>query len=207
MGWFKREDAKPLPRVVLVAGSWKPPSKTRTLIDAVAAEIATLKAVEIIRIDLAEVGHKVAGLLTRSNLEPDVQALFTAVEQADLLIVGSPIYKASYTGIFKHFFDLFDPTSLSGKPVLLTATGGSDRHALALEHQFRPLFGFFNAATIPTTVYGVDKDFVDGKIANPDLQARISRGGRRGCPASRSIGSRAQPPQPTPHLHPPHQLR
>ncbi len=99
--------------MVAVSGSWKPPSKTRTLVEAVVTEFEKQRKVEIIRIDLAEVGHAIAGLISRADVAPEVEALFTAVERADLLIVGSPIYKGSYTGLFKHFFDLFDPNSLS----------------------------------------------------------------------------------------------
>ncbi|WP_370462067.1 NAD(P)H-dependent oxidoreductase [Phyllobacterium sp. SYP-B3895] len=65
-------------------------------------------------------------------------------------MVGTPTYKGSYTGFFKHLIDLLDPLALEGKPILLTATGGSDRHALITEHQLRPHFGFFMAHTLPT---------------------------------------------------------
>jgi FMN reductase len=72
-----------------------------------------------------------------------------AVEAADALIVGTPVYRASFTGLFKHFFDFVEQTALVDVPVLLAASGGSDRHALVLEHQLRPLFSFFQAQTLP----------------------------------------------------------
>src|SRR5579885_1941556 len=116
-----------LPRVVTVTGGWKAPSKTRVLADAIIASLERQRPIHFTRVDLAEVGQLIAGVTTRERLSADTAALFGAVEAADLLIVGSPIFKASYTGLFKHFFDLFDPTSLSGKAVLLMATGGSER--------------------------------------------------------------------------------
>ena len=73
-----------------------------------------------------------------------------AIEAADLLIVASPVYKGSYTGLFKHLFDFVGYEALIGKPTLLLATGGSERHALVIDHQLRTLFGFFRAATVPT---------------------------------------------------------
>ena len=79
---------------------------------------------------------------------------------ADALIVGSPVYKGSYTGLFKHLFDFVEPEALAGKPVILTATGGGPRHALVVEHSLRPLFGFFTALTIPTAIYASDQDFL-----------------------------------------------
>ena len=162
-------------RVVIVTGSWKAPSKTRALAEAFSAELAKRRPVSVIRVDLAAVGSQVAGLTSRDGLAPETAALFDAVETADLLVVGSPIFKASFTGLFKHFFDLIDPKALVGTPVVLTATGGSNHHALALEHQFRPLFGFFNAPTLPTTIYAVEGDFSQGTLTSAAVHDRISR--------------------------------
>jgi FMN reductase len=77
--------------------------------------------------------------------------------------------------LFKQLFDLVEPTALRGKPVLLAATGGGDRHALVIEHQLRPLFGFFEAATLATGVYAAERDFADGAPASPALLERIDR--------------------------------
>ena len=60
------------------------------------------------------------------------------IESADALIVATPVYRGSYTGLFKHLFDLVDHEALIGTPVLLAATGGSDRHSLVIDHQFGP---------------------------------------------------------------------
>ena len=105
---------------------------------------------------------------------------------ADVLVVGSPTFKGSYTGLFKHFFDLLDPSSLRGKPVILAATGGGERHSLIVEHQLRPLFGFFEALTMPTAIYASDKDFADGVLVSeadprsrPASRRRSMPGGRR----------------------------
>ncbi|MFD1810195.1 NAD(P)H-dependent oxidoreductase [Gemmobacter lanyuensis] len=87
------------------------------------------------------------------------RAALEVILSADALVVASPVYKGSYTGLFKHLIDLIDPAALQGKPVLLAATGGGDRHALVIEHQLRPLFGFFEAQTLPTGVYAADRDF------------------------------------------------
>ena len=103
------------------------------------------------------------------------RAIVAQLLSADALVVGSPVYKGSYTGLFKHLFDLVDPAALAGKPVLLTATGGGDKHALVIEHQLRPLFGFFEAFTLPTGVYASGADFSDGVPTAPALLARIDR--------------------------------
>ncbi|WP_342665157.1 NAD(P)H-dependent oxidoreductase [Kaistia granuli] len=97
---------------------------------------------------------------------------FEAILDADALVVASPVYKGSYLGLFKHLFDLIDPKQLAGKPVILGATGGSERHALVIEHQLRPLFGFFNTQIVPTGLYATEKDFDDGAVG-PALSERI----------------------------------
>ncbi len=163
------------PKIVAVAGSWQSPSKTRALTDAVVEAIAGQRSSDITKIDLAEVGTEIAALKNIKAGSSEIQSLFSSVEQSDLLIVGSPVFKASYTGLFKHFFDLLDPSALAGKPVVLTATGGSHHHALVLEHHFRPLFGFFRAQTLPTAVYAVESDFHDGVLVNESIKERIGR--------------------------------
>jgi hypothetical protein len=76
---------------------------------------------------------------------------------------------------FKHLFDLVRPNALVGKPVLLSATGGTPLHGLVTEHQLRPLFGFFNALTLPMAIFALEDDFQDYQIGKTELAARIKR--------------------------------
>jgi MsuE subfamily FMN reductase len=98
---------------------------------------------------------------------------------ADVYIVGSPIYRASYTGALKNLFDLVpsmpgnDP--LRGKPIGFIATGGSDHHFLVIEHQFRPLAGFFGMPTAPTGVYVRSNQFEQGKLIDPGVEQAVRR--------------------------------
>jgi FMN reductase len=124
--------------------------------------------------DLSDAGPGLGAALQRQDLTLPAARIIDAIEQADALIVGTPVYKGAYTGLFKHAFDLVDPRALVGKPVLLTATGGGPRHALVVEHALRPLFSFFEALTIPTAVYASDADFVDGQLAEAGVVARVS---------------------------------
>jgi FMN reductase len=102
-----------------------------------------------------------------------LEAMIDRLTAADAIVVGSPVYKGSYSGLFKHFFDLIEPARLAGVPVVLTATGGGDRHALVVEHQLRPLFGFFSSHTIATAIYASQPDFVDGHVHSEALLRRI----------------------------------
>jgi FMN reductase len=110
-----------------------------------------------------------------------VREAIQAVEQADLLIVASPVYRASYTGLFKHFFDFVHHEALFDLPVLLAATGGSERHALVIEHQLRPLFSFFQAQTLPLGI-AAEADFTDYQVSDSALQARIRLAVERALP-------------------------
>ena len=106
-----------------------------------------------------------------------------AVEAADALIVGTPVYRASFTGLFKHFFDFVEQTALVDVPVLLAASGGSDRHALVLEHQLRPLFSFFQAQTLPIGAYATDRDFTpEYTVKSEQLSDRVTLAVARALP-------------------------
>ena len=106
--------------------------------------------------------------------------------------MGSPVYRASFTGLFKHLFDFVGQYELVGKPVLLAATGGGERHALMIEHQLRPLFAFFQALTLPLGVYASDTDFQRYTITSEVLRQRIALAADRALPlvgyaATRSV--------------------
>jgi len=160
-------------KIVAIAGSPTPRSRTRSLVAETQEQIVHETAAAGYLVDIAEL---VPSLMVRSREEasPVLEEALRTVEQADLLLVGSPVYKGSYTGLFKHFIDLVDYKSLAGVPVALLAMGGSDRHALVIDHQLRPLFGFFNAHTLPTGVFVSERSYVGGRIDDAALQQRLS---------------------------------
>jgi len=169
-------------RVVAVSGSIQSPSKTTVLVRAIADAIAAQREVEVRVIEVEQLGPQFAGSLRRSALPAEAEDALSAIENADLLIAGSPVYRASFTGMFKHVFDFVGQYSLVGTPVLLAATGGSERHALTIEHQLRPLFGFFQALTLPVGVYGSDADFTDYAISSESLKERVQQAAERAVP-------------------------
>lgn len=180
--------------VVAVSGSLHAPSKTTVLVREILSALELALPIESHLIELSEVGTEFSGALTRGELSPRAEAELRRIEGADLLVVASPVYRASFTGLFKHVFDFVGQYSLIDTPVLLAATGGSDRHALILEHQFRPLFGFFQALTLPIGVYANDSDFTNYEISSEGLRARIEQAITRGLPlirASRAVESLA----------------
>ena len=160
-------------RIAAFAGSLSNPSRTRALVESAASRAAARFGAEAFVHDLSDLQPSLGMAGSLGELHPKGRAIVDDILSADALIVGSPVYKGSYTGLFKHLFDLIDPQALAGKPVLLTATGGGQRHALVLEHQLRPLFGFFMAHTLPTAVYASTSDFLDYRVSAPALSARI----------------------------------
>ncbi len=162
-------------RIVGFAGSLSRPSKTRALVDLVTAKVAARLGAVAATYDLTDLQPGLGAAQTLEDLDGLPRAIVASILSADALVVGSPVYKGSYTGLFKHLFDLIDPAALAGKPVVLTATGGGDKHALVIEHQLRPLFGFFEAATLPTGIYASGADFTDGVPTAPALLDRIDR--------------------------------
>jgi FMN reductase len=160
-------------RIVGFSGSTRRPSRTRTLVEAIAKQIARRRLIQLELYDLVDAGPDI-GVFTRDALLPNAAAIVRAIETADALIVGTPVYKGSYSGLFKHLFDFVDPSALAGTPVVLAATGGGTRHTLVAEHHLRPLFGFFGALSMPTSVYASDEDFRDGAVIGPALLERIN---------------------------------
>ena len=156
-------------KVVAVSGSLQTPSRTTSLASELLATFARERDVDAHLIELADIGPLLSGALHRRDLPQRVEDELQRIEHADVLIVASPVYRASFTGLFKHLFDFVDQYALVDTPVLLAATGGSDRHALIIEHQFRPLFGFFQALTLPIGVYAKDSEFTDYRVSDPAL--------------------------------------
>lgn len=162
-------------KIIGVVGSLSRPSKTCTLVEAAVTRAAARFDLSGAVFDLSDIGPSLGQAGKLSELSAFSKAAVDAILSADALVIASPVYKGSYSGLFKHLFDLLDPSSLAGKPTLLAATGGGDRHALIIEHQLRPLFGFFEAQTLATGVYASDTDFTAGQPVAPALLARLDR--------------------------------
>ncbi len=161
--------------VVAVSGSLQAPSKTIALVEEILVVLGEQLPIDTHLIKLNELGPSFAGSLSRAGLPENVERELQRIETADLLVVASPVYRASFTGLFKHLFDFVDQYALVDTPILLAATGGSERHALIIEHQFRPLFSFFQALTLPLGIYAHDSDFTDYRVSSDFLRDRIRK--------------------------------
>ncbi|MGW1224308.1 FMN reductase [Streptomyces sp. NPDC002530] len=192
-------------RIVAVSAGLSNPSSTRLLADRLAAvtrerlEADQDRAVEVRVIELRDLAHDIASHLVSGFPSETLAEAIAAVTGADGLIAVSPVFTASYSGLFKSFFDLVENTALTGKPVVVAATGGTARHSLVLEHAMRPLFAYLRAVTLPTSVYAASEDWGgSGDDHTEGLPARIRRaggelaqavsGGRAVSGASKTLG-------------------
>jgi FMN reductase len=171
--------------LVVVSAGISQPSSTRLLADRLAAateQQLDLDGVSVERrtIELRDHAQDLVSQLLTNVPSAPLQDAVDAVLAADGLVVVSPIFNASYSGLFKLFFDVIEHNALAGIPVLLGATGGTARHSLALEHAMRPLFAYLNASVIPTAVYAATEDWGQSELpADAGLAERISRAGRQ----------------------------
>jgi FMN reductase len=167
--------------VVLSAGLGQP-SSTRMLADQLAGVTRRVveqrgDRLEVIGVELRELAHDITDHLLTGFPGVALRTALDAVGSADALIAVTPVFSASYSGLFKSFFDVLDPAALDGTPVLVAATGGSARHSLVLDHALRPLMSYLRAAVVPTAVFAATADFGTDE-AGRSLTDRIDRAGR-----------------------------
>ncbi len=160
--------------LTVVSAGLRVPSSTRLLADQLAERAAEALAgpVEVRFVEIREHAHGIADALLSGFATGALRTALDDVQNADALIMVTPTFQASYSGLFKAFVDLIEPDTLRGVPVLLAATGGSERHSLVLEHAMRPLFAHLGTLSVPTAVYAATSDFGSGAGA---LGARIER--------------------------------
>lgn len=131
---------------------------------------------EVQTIELRDWAVEIANNLVTGFASPRLAETINAVVNADALVVVSPVFSASYSGLLKSFFDVIEPKALDGLPVLIGATGGSARHSLMLDHAMRPLFSYLRARVVPTAVFAATEDWGAGD-GGAQLEARIAQAG------------------------------
>ena len=180
--------------LVVVSAGLSQPSSTRLLADRLSAavdrhlrEAGTEPRIQVI--ELRDQAKDLVNNLLAGFPSPSLQAALDAVLAADGLIAVTPIFSASYSGLFKLFFDHVERDGFAGKPVLIAATGGTARHSLALEHAMRPLFAYLNAAVVATAVYAATEDWGGGGLGTEGgLVERIDRAALELCVAMSQRG-------------------
>jgi FMN reductase len=181
--------------IAVVTAGLSRPSSTRILAERLAE--ATDRAlrlydeqVDVEVVELRDLAQDITNNLLTGFPSGDLEAAIRTVRDADALIAVTPVFSASYSGLFKSFFDVLEDGTLEGKPVLVGATAGTGRHSLVLEFAMRPLFAYLRAVVVPTAVFGASEDF--GSNASGSLSERVDRAGRE--LADLVVGRRAAGP-------------
>jgi FMN reductase len=167
-------------RLVVVSAGLSVPSSTRLLADRITdATVRRLRhsgrEVDLTVVELRDLAREIADNLVTGFPAPALRGAIGAVTGADGLVAVTPVFSASYSGLFKSFVDVIDKDALTGCPVLVAATGGTGRHSLVLEHAMRPLFAYLRAVVAPTAVYAASEDWGSAGDASGGLAGRIVR--------------------------------
>jgi len=171
--------------IVVVSAGLSNPSSTRLLAERLAdATVDALEEAEVTHVELRDLAHELTDHLLTGFPGPALAEAVEAVRHADGLIAVTPVFSASYSGLFKTFFDVLETGLLDGTPVLVAATAGTPRHSLVLEHAMRPLFAYLHAVVVPTGVFAATEDFAGG-----DLHARVERAAGELAALAGKVGS------------------
>lgn len=165
--------------VVISAGIATPSSSQllgERLADASARFLAASGTPVTVRhIELRTLATDLAHQLVSQVPSPALSDAYAAVGRAIGVIVVTPVFNASYSGLFKQFFDLLDEGAMAGRPVLLSATGGTARHSLVIDTALLPLFHYLKAVVAPLGVFAATGDWGD---VSGHLGARIDAASR-----------------------------
>ena len=168
-------------RLVVVSAGLSQPSSTRLLADRLtAATVERLAGSEIETtvqvVELRDLAHDIVNNLITGFPSPALSEALEAVAAADGLIAVTPIFTTSYSVLFKSFVDVIEPDAITDLATLLGATGGTERHSLALDYSMRPLFTYLHAVVTPTSVYAASSDWGSGAEGSTSaLGGRIAR--------------------------------
>lgn len=150
--------------VVVISGGLGSPSSTRVLSDDIVARLRESLAMkgeslEATVVELRELAHPIIDAMLTGFPTGELAKVIEKVAEADALVVVSPTFSASISGLVKSFFDILETGTLTGKPVLMAATGGTERHSLMIDFAMRPLLSYLGALPVRTGVFAATSDF------------------------------------------------
>ncbi|MEU5695084.1 FMN reductase [Actinosynnema sp. NPDC020468] len=145
--------------IAVVSAGLGDPSSSHLLATRLAEAVTRELPARVRTVHLRDHARDIADNLVTGFPSAALREVVADVTGADAVIFVTPTFNASYSGLFKSFVDVLDPESLVGTPVLIAATGGSERHSLVLDHALRPLFAYLRAVVVPTGVYAASADW------------------------------------------------
>lgn len=159
-------------RILAISGSPSHPSRTLSIVEYA----ALLLQQENVQVDILSVRNFPAEDLVFGRYDsPTLEPVKAQIENADGLIIATPIYKAAYTGVLKTFLDLLPQKVLYGKVILPIATGGTIAHLLAIDYALKPVLSELGARHLLGGVYAVDKQIQRQDNGNIQLDEEIDQ--------------------------------
>lgn len=165
-------------RLIVLSAGLSTPSTTRQVADTIANAVSSAvggrgEKLEVTTIELRELTGDLAQQTSTGMSTPRLDEVKTQLSEADALVAVTPVFKASYTGLFKMFFDVLDTDALNGMPTIIAATAGTARHSLVTEYAMRPLLSYMRAVVVPTSLFAATDDF--GGPEGADFNKRVAR--------------------------------
>jgi FMN reductase len=181
--------------LVAVVGSATPPGRLRRAI-AAALDRASAAGAEVDLIDLAELTIAPADGRPPAELADDTAAVLEAIAAADAVLLATPVYRGSLTGVLKNLLDHVPVEALERKPVAIIAMGASQHHYLGAERHLRDILSFFGADVLPVAGYLTSADFAEGEPtegAAAELDALVAELRDRASRPTEDDASRLRP--------------
>ncbi|SDO95072.1 FMN reductase [Arthrobacter sp. ok909] len=185
-------------RITVISAGLGVPSSSRLLADQLAASAerqlaAAGYAVDIEVVELRDLAVDIANNFVTGYAAPRLADVISGVEASDGVIAVSPVFSASYSGLFKSFIDVLDPKALEGKAVLLGATAGTDRHQMVLDFAMRPLFTYLRTRIAATAVFAGPQDWGNNDDGGSPLSERVDRAAGEFVRLLQDSGSQQKP--------------
>jgi len=155
-----------------ISGSPSATSKSRVLVEYALGQLAARGATTQL-VDLAALP---ADALLGRGTSAKITAALEAATGAQIIVAGTPVYRATYSGLLKVFFDLLPQDGLIGKVGVPIVTGHGAAHSLSVDHGMRPLFASLGATVVASGLYATSQQFTDGKPDRELLEA-VDRAG------------------------------
>jgi FMN reductase len=185
-------------RITVISAGLGVPSSSRLLADQLAASAerqlaAAGYAVELEVLELRDLAVDIANNFVTGYAAPRLAEVIAGVEASDGLIAVSPVFSASYSGLFKSFIDVLDPKALEGKAVMIGATAGTDRHQMVLDFAMRPLFTYLRTRIAATAVFAGPQDWGNNDDGGSPLSVRVDRAAGEFVALLRDSGPQQKP--------------
>ena len=161
------------PGLLMLVGAATPPGRLAAAIATTAEAARTGGDVAVEILNLAETPIDICDGRPLESYGEGTREAVVRIAAAAAVLIGAPVYRASYPGVLKNLLDIVPVEALQSKPVGIVAMGGSPHHYLAVDTQLRQVLAWFGALVAPTSVYVTGGDFRDGELTSETARKEL----------------------------------